>query len=527
MRLAIAFGARGKGKALAHYEPARVVINLTKMKGAGSLAHEWAHAFDDTLGLRCGRTGVRTYLSETELTKLALEFPVAEAMKKVKLAIKITEKTPEEIEEHYKNQMKRYGDTYLKSWIAPWIRDIERESEGSSENKEKQLSTALELFNKATKEYSKESYEELIKFYKHITGRYPNKESRDKSRACIEHAESLAIRLKKFKETGVELNGNMRDSNFYNGAKELDKGRKESYYARDCEMFARCFEAYIEDQLRERGLKSQYLVHSTGSNKLYGEYQPYPEGEERKKINAAIANLVAVAKQEYGSEYGSANYSMYNDKNARVSYIDSIKLVDKVTGEEVGRPGAGEVKTPIRQITPQQKAVEVTDLESLRQAIVAIAGNNTERGKQIDCARYMNSIAVIGKMKIGYAGVGFNDFKANKLNGMGNSKSYIDTQTPSGRVIYIDSTQKPDKQLEGLTEAIVNRLVSDKLGNSKPAQMVAEGATYAICKRYGLDVRTYCLNDSYTALSKNKDQAKAYIGHCKNMYNYVMEVFTH
>ena len=54
--LSIAFGSRGSGCALAHYEPDRRVINLTRMKGAGSLAHEWGHAIDfiakDTLGYR-------------------------------------------------------------------------------------------------------------------------------------------------------------------------------------------------------------------------------------------------------------------------------------------------------------------------------------------------------------------------------------------------------------------------------------------------------------------------------------------
>lgn len=44
--LAIAYGARGHSRALAHYEPVQNVINLTKMKGAGSLAHEWGHALD-------------------------------------------------------------------------------------------------------------------------------------------------------------------------------------------------------------------------------------------------------------------------------------------------------------------------------------------------------------------------------------------------------------------------------------------------------------------------------------------------
>lgn len=46
-KLAIAYGARGHGKALAHYEPERKVINITKMKGAGSLAHEWGHFLDN------------------------------------------------------------------------------------------------------------------------------------------------------------------------------------------------------------------------------------------------------------------------------------------------------------------------------------------------------------------------------------------------------------------------------------------------------------------------------------------------
>ena len=48
--LAIAFGARGRAGAAAHYEPERRVINLTKMSGAGSLAHEWGHALDHYLG---------------------------------------------------------------------------------------------------------------------------------------------------------------------------------------------------------------------------------------------------------------------------------------------------------------------------------------------------------------------------------------------------------------------------------------------------------------------------------------------
>ena len=68
--LGLAFGARGKGglnPASAHYEPDHKVINLTKTNGAGSLAHEWFHAFDNyiadtTLEARHGKT--HTYFTE-------------------------------------------------------------------------------------------------------------------------------------------------------------------------------------------------------------------------------------------------------------------------------------------------------------------------------------------------------------------------------------------------------------------------------------------------------------------------------
>ena len=49
-KLALAVGARGTGKASAHYEPAKHVINLTKAKSAGTLAHEWWHAMDFHFG---------------------------------------------------------------------------------------------------------------------------------------------------------------------------------------------------------------------------------------------------------------------------------------------------------------------------------------------------------------------------------------------------------------------------------------------------------------------------------------------
>lgn len=65
--LGLAFGARGTGgkeAAAAHYEPLQVVINLTKEHGAGSLAHEWFHALDNSFGVKTDND----YMSEISFT---------------------------------------------------------------------------------------------------------------------------------------------------------------------------------------------------------------------------------------------------------------------------------------------------------------------------------------------------------------------------------------------------------------------------------------------------------------------------
>lgn len=45
-RLALAFGKGGRKGVCAHYTPAKHELSLAKNAGAGSLAHEWFHAFD-------------------------------------------------------------------------------------------------------------------------------------------------------------------------------------------------------------------------------------------------------------------------------------------------------------------------------------------------------------------------------------------------------------------------------------------------------------------------------------------------
>jgi len=62
--LGVAFGARGRGgAAIVHYEPHHNMINLTRDKSYGCLAHEWGHAIDYNLGRHIDQNKDYAYLT--------------------------------------------------------------------------------------------------------------------------------------------------------------------------------------------------------------------------------------------------------------------------------------------------------------------------------------------------------------------------------------------------------------------------------------------------------------------------------
>lgn len=72
--LGLGFGSRGYSAASAHYELDREVINLTKMHGAGCLAHEWAHALDDKIGKFYGSQFGKLASEASDKSMLPLSF---------------------------------------------------------------------------------------------------------------------------------------------------------------------------------------------------------------------------------------------------------------------------------------------------------------------------------------------------------------------------------------------------------------------------------------------------------------------
>lgn len=282
-RLAIAFGARGQGSAVAHYEPLREVINITKMKGAGSLGHEMFHALDDIVAKKLGLTKMMTESFEKD--------KIPESVLNVISAMKYRKATKEEIESERtkrvkgtENRLQRYIDSVFPANDLS-EEQIEKRAELVRDIFEDRSETLISIDGTATA-----AIEALSSYKKKVTGRVINKESR----------KNVFWSWYAYKEAVTASYGNMQmTSEYYKESKKMDdctSKDKFGYWSSTVEMFARAGACYLTDMLRARGAKSDYLSgHSescVGMDKNLNPVYAMPRGEERKAINAAIHDMI-------------------------------------------------------------------------------------------------------------------------------------------------------------------------------------------------------------------------------------------
>lgn len=68
------------------------------------------------------------------------------------------------------------------------------------------------------------------------------------------------------------------------------------YWVAAHEMFARAFETHVQDKLKSQGRLNTYLVYGCHADPLTGA-NPYPDGEERTRVNEAMGRLMKVAAE--------------------------------------------------------------------------------------------------------------------------------------------------------------------------------------------------------------------------------------
>lgn len=305
--LGLALGARGTGRAAAHYEPGKLVINMTKLSGAGSLAHEWAHALDHYFG-ELDREDAYT----------------TEARGATGWYGQPTTKTGENL----RPEMKQAWNDLMRTMFnrdktkAEHVRAIELRLE----EQEASLTKAHDMLKATADETRQKSLRDWLPSQEKIIGvtKQQLADARGEERPAGGYGK---VRTSYYKEAS-SLSG-----------KQGDKG----YWTRPTELFARAFESYAFDHLKEQGASSEYLVHGVEPDRYATDHykgNPYPV-EDRPAINAAIQKLVDTLQTREGESGLPTLYRRREGFDRGLPHDQMQRVVQKAirqAGEPAGFP---------------------------------------------------------------------------------------------------------------------------------------------------------------------------------------------
>ena len=285
--LSIAFGARGSGNAMAHYEPLRQVINLTKTKGAGSLAHEYGHAIDYIIGSKVNKNSkslLQTYM-----------FGSIPEVKKLVDTMLYSEVNGDERKKHFEKEFQKYKEICFK-WITSELSDdvsqeIKDEAKSIADDMCREKGMSFDMVDGFTCPV-------LLDFLKSNSG--TSKHKNTVIEAC--KAASYAASRMKCLENNTSFKKNTR---YYENSKKfanIYSKDSHGYWDSKEEMFARAFACYVEDKLAALDITDDYLCGHADTCVAYDDdmniIPAYPQGEERKRINKAFDELITALKEK-------------------------------------------------------------------------------------------------------------------------------------------------------------------------------------------------------------------------------------
>lgn len=376
--LGLAFGARGHGlsSARAHYERDYAVMNLTKMQGAGALAHEWFHALDHYLGRQDTKASSEkiknargdtvfkdggreeSYLSHGYSPKSGIRPELLEAYKeliqtmhtKAETFVRDTEQAEKFVGTTRENLAKSLDDirqnlakdrqygAKKKAASAEQLLEFDNITQGLVSGED--LATAWQLDPKSKSRmggyrWTNDKLERLSAIMKEVTGRGGfNKEggALDRVRQEMKHYQQRLTLLDAAKK-GTP--GEKRTSTeFKMHAVRADQGRGTNYWSTPHEMAARAFSSYVEDKLAEQHRSSDFLSYGSKPNFVLPipEYpRPFPGGAERVAIDKAFDKFFKTvqAKETEGGKVGLFRQGgedasgKYSELRSRISEVTS------------------------------------------------------------------------------------------------------------------------------------------------------------------------------------------------------------
>nr|WP_280971304.1 LPD1 domain-containing protein [Cupriavidus gilardii]WDE72566.1 hypothetical protein [Cupriavidus gilardii] len=337
--LALAFGARGVGRALAHYECARKVINLTRLRGAGSLAHEWWHAFDDYVGERlkkevAEKRGPNARLGNTYFaSELFLAVQRGRRRGDFKTAIYADwNKLPAEMEE-VRPLLKLVDAISTRPWTEEEVlravqEEVAKEERALLISLENILLTAQpdaspDIAKKTCRKYLDQLRLEATdqEARKCSWAKHPLQEALRELPVVGLNGKAQADRDVRLMVLGKHIRGyiqayavladdalrrecayakNRTYTQFAVSAQYFDRKKQQPYWSQMRELTARAFESFVQDQVEGNGWREDYLVHGTEESAHdVRPHSAYPIGRDRATINSAMKDFLDIARTKF------------------------------------------------------------------------------------------------------------------------------------------------------------------------------------------------------------------------------------
>lgn len=359
--LGIMFAAAGRGGAMAHYDPQRIALNLTRGKGDGTVAHEMAHYIDNMLAKIYPKDNESekrhsvfgSYVKERELrygqisiTQNISNQNIYSAMKTLMLFIKkgvpIDLAGNLNISEEAKlnptmQKMIPLMPEFIQSMMAS---EITITIEGSHESASR----------KSILRYKHgETVEDEIKYYQTNNPDYfsynqylSEKKVRDLFVAIANtyKVDSYQLTLNNKPKRRYGSTSSYTNTNFY----LKNSMMKSDYWTFEWELFARGFETYIFDKINKFGRENNYLVSGGYFNRPEGVYA---FGIEREILYILYDHLFDVIKSEmqipdfvpFRTQRINEYIELNNDDTAKRKVIsdEATSAIIELTNEQLER----------------------------------------------------------------------------------------------------------------------------------------------------------------------------------------------
>lgn len=345
--LSMWFGAGGGGKAGAYYRSSGTVINLTKTRGDGAVAHEMAHYIDDCLG----------YIRNPEYTT---DKNYGSVIEKGRYYVKNI-KNPNVLEAMraiYYYIHKRQVPVYVFG-TQPFVSKLAEQIKQDPESGKVTIKVMMPASDKSyllekyglIKDNIEDTIEAIISYYGNSMRYYENLSANAKS--------VLGYVIKKFGHKEYEIEFLSKSSQYYANSNAMSS----DYWTRDWELFARAFETYIYDKLEKQQRANNYLV---SGDYFDHELGVYPSGAEREDLYVLYDNLFYWIKKEYQLK----DFVPFTEERTK-EFIDLKNTKDEEVNAEVI------VDEQPKKLTIEEKLMKLISM-------IKAANKKMEQGGEVD-----------------------------------------------------------------------------------------------------------------------------------------------